>query len=214
MTAGKNGLLLALVAVLAAAVLGAGGWWWLNRGDRTSDANAAAEQPLTEALPPSRNAAYTTSQPQESRASNESFDLAASIDDPNGYTNVHSGPSTVSPIVARVSAGETFSTYEQGASWWRVRTEGGLIGYMPRTRIRLSGETARADASAAAQAAEGGEAAEAGGTGSRAAAAPPRRPARRSRVNRSNAANMIAYCRNAGQGTPACRQFARELRGR
>jgi hypothetical protein len=61
----------------------------------------------------------------------------AVIDDPDGYTNVRSGRSTSSVIVAVVRAGEVFSTSRQAGTWWRVRTASGQLGFMHASRIRL-----------------------------------------------------------------------------
>lgn len=64
------------------------------------------------------------------------FALEAVIEDPDGYTNLRSRPSTDAPIVARVDAGEMFTTFRQPGLWWQVRTADGTIGYMHRSRIR------------------------------------------------------------------------------
>jgi hypothetical protein len=227
MAAKKTGLI-ALVVILVAAAAG-GGWWWMNRAGGwpgSAEANESVDQPLTAELPASPYATPTPTQDAQPAAA-EQFTLAAVIEDPNGFTNVHSGASTVAPIVARVSEGETFSTYEQGDDWWRVRTAGGLIGYMPRRRIRVQGAAAPASAPGVAPpvtTAVPGDAAVPGQPMTTNAtpaadvpkAAPPRpRPPRpRSRINRANSANMRAFCQNAGRGTPQCRAFSRELRGR
>lgn len=65
------------------------------------------------------------------------FDLRASIQDPDGFTNVRSIPSTDGEVVARVYQGEVFRTFRQEGGWWRVRTGGGVIGFMHVSRIRL-----------------------------------------------------------------------------
>jgi len=208
MAAKKNGLLIALILIVLAAAAGAGGWWWMNRAESgTADANGAADQSLTGTLPANANAAAPT---PAAAAPAEQFTLAAVIDDPNGYTNVRSGPSTVAPNIARVSAGERFTTYEQGGDWWRVRTEGGLIGYMPRLRIRVEG-AAPPMPGATSQTADAGNTMLAVEPGT----APPRPKQRppRSRINRQNSENMRLFCENAGRGTPPCRRF-RSLGGR
>ena len=225
MAAKKTGLI-ALVAILVVAAAGAGGWWWMNRdgGGASGDANSSADQPLTAEIPAGPNATPTPANFTPGPSA-EQFDLVAVIDDPNGFTNVHSGPSTVSPIVARVSNGETFSTFEQGDDWWRVRTAGGLIGFMPRRRISLQGDAPSVPGAPPPVATATVEPNAVPGQVMPAAPAPaaerpkataqrPRPPRLRSRVNRANSANMRAFCQNAGRGTPQCRQFARELRGR
>ncbi len=227
--AAKKTILVAFVVILVAAAAG-GGWWWMNRNaPDTIDANSSVDQPLTAELPPSPDATPTPTAPTPTNA--EQFNLAAVIEDPNGFTNVHSGPSTVAPIVARVSDGEAFTTYEQGDDWWRVRTAGGLIGFMPRRRISVQGQAAPApDATSPVATATTtpttvpGQSMTAPGQAmttnpatpaATPKATPPRpRPVRRSRINRANSANMRAFCQNAGRGTPQCRAFTRELRGR
>ena len=217
MAANKTGLI-ALVVILVAAAAG-GGWWWMNRaggGPGSAEANESIDQPLTAELPASPYATPTPT--QNAPAAAERFTLTAMIEDPNGFTNVHSGASTVAPIVARVSTGESFSTYEQGDDWWRVRTAGGLIGYMPRRRIRVQGAAAPiADAMTGPATVPGQAMTAHGAPAAETPKATPQRPRpvrRRSRVNRANSANMRAFCQNAGRGTPQCRAFARELRGR
>ncbi len=61
----------------------------------------------------------------------------AVIDDPDGYTNVRSGRSSSSPIVAVVRAGEVFSTSRQAGNWWQVKTASGQVGFMYASKIRL-----------------------------------------------------------------------------
>jgi hypothetical protein len=61
----------------------------------------------------------------------------AVIDDPDGYTNVRSGRSSSSEIVAVVRAGEVFSTSRQAGNWWQVKTASGQVGFMYASRIRL-----------------------------------------------------------------------------
>jgi hypothetical protein len=226
MAAKKTGLI-ALVLIVVAAAAGAGGWWWMNKDGGLGsggEANNSVDQPLTAPLPASPYATPTPTQ-DATPAAAEQFTLAAVIEDPNGFTNVHSGPSTVAPIVARVNAGETFSTYEQGDDWWRVRTAGGLIGFMPRRRIRVQGEapaisgpTPPVTTAMPGQASLPGQATTPNATPAaetpKATAQRPRPPRPRSRINRANSANMRAFCQNAGRGTPQCRAFTRELRGR
>ena len=220
MAAKKRGLAVALIAILVLAAAAAGAWMMLGPGfgAKTDEpGNTAADQPLTAPLPADPGAAPPPAAPAADSASadaQQQFDRAAVIDDPNGYTNVHNAPSPMAPIVARVSAGETFSTYDQGSDWWRVRTTGGLIGYMPRSRIALRGAApppAAALATAPGEGADGNQMAAAGPP----TATQPRRPPRpRSRINRANSANMRAFCQNAGRGTPQCRQFRRDSGGR
>lgn len=65
------------------------------------------------------------------------FTGRAVINDPDGYTNVRSGPSTTDPVVARIKDGEVFQTDPKQGAWWRVRTDAGTVGYVHQSRIRL-----------------------------------------------------------------------------
>ena len=65
------------------------------------------------------------------------YRLAAMINDPDGYTNVRADPSTYTAIVARVNAGEVFTTCKLTGAFWQVPTADGVTGYMARSRVRL-----------------------------------------------------------------------------
>jgi hypothetical protein len=67
------------------------------------------------------------------------FVVRATIQDPDGYTNLRASASPQSAILARVEEGEVFTTFRQPGLWWQVRTADGTIGYMHRSRIRLAG---------------------------------------------------------------------------
>jgi hypothetical protein len=207
-----------LIVLLLIAAAAGGAWWFLlgpGAGGQ-EPGNSSGDEPLTAPLPPAPGATPAPTPEAPAAEPAEQFDQSAVIQDPNGYTNVYGGPSPVSPIVARVSAGESFTTYDQGGDWWRVRTAGGLIGYMPRSRISVQGA-----APAAAPAATPTLATPAPGTEPVPGMTPPtaapkaqRPPRPRSRINRANSANMRAFCQNAGRGTPQCRQFRRDAGGR
>jgi hypothetical protein len=78
------------------------------------------------------------------------FTETATIDDPDGFTNVRGGPSADAFVVGRVNRGEVFATYRQDGDWWQVRTASGTIGYMARSRIRLMSDRAAAPTTQAA----------------------------------------------------------------
>lgn len=61
----------------------------------------------------------------------------ATIDDPDGYSNIRAGPSTNSPVVTRVNQGEEVSVVPSTTDWWRLRTAKGDTGYVHRSRVRL-----------------------------------------------------------------------------
>ncbi len=57
------------------------------------------------------------------------------INDPDGYTNVRSGPSTNEEVVAKVQENEVFQILKYGESWSVIKTPGGKVGYMHTSRI-------------------------------------------------------------------------------
>lgn len=65
------------------------------------------------------------------------FDRPARINDPDGWTNVRAGGGAGFDVIARVYAGEAFYTHGQPGDWWQVRTAGGVVGFMHRSRIVL-----------------------------------------------------------------------------
>ena len=82
-----------------------------------------------------------TSQPagsSEGQPAPRDAELRATVVDPDGWTNLRSGPSQSSDIVARVDEGEIFWTRAQEGKWWPVRMAGGQSGYIHRSRIRLN----------------------------------------------------------------------------
>lgn len=113
---GKSGMSAMALVVIALVVLtvAAGAGWLMLGGDRQEVIG-----------------------PENGDDSADRYRLAAIIDDPDGYTNVRGSPGTDAAIVARVNAGEAFTTYEQPGAFWAVRTAEGVTGYMARSRIRL-----------------------------------------------------------------------------
>ncbi|WP_133512609.1 SH3 domain-containing protein [Candidatus Thiosymbion oneisti] len=65
------------------------------------------------------------------------FNLRATIDDPDGYTNVRSQGSVSGAIIDRIAEGEEFHTHVQKGSWWQIKTPRGKVGYMHVSRIKL-----------------------------------------------------------------------------
>ena len=64
-------------------------------------------------------------------------EVQAKINDPDGYTNIRSGPGIDYETVARVVDNEIFYTIPQQSDWWPVRTKDDKLGYMHRSRISL-----------------------------------------------------------------------------
>ena len=120
-----------LPLVLGLILLVGGGILWLRAG--ADELPADHVQPVAEqdSSPDAPVAAETP------RPSTALFTQAAVIDDPDGFTNVRSGPSASFPIVARVNRGDVFTTYPQVGDWWQVRTADSRVGYMARSRIRV-----------------------------------------------------------------------------
>ena len=129
---GGAGRLPWIVAAAALLLLAAAGALLLLRRDENKEVRATQSvngaPPVVEqnvarsaeapAIPPSR------------------FTQAATIEDPDGYTNVRSAASARSAILARVEEGAVFTTFPQRGAWWQVRTADGTIGYMAASRIR------------------------------------------------------------------------------
>ena len=65
-------------------------------------------------------------------------EVRATVVDPDGWTNLRAAPSASSAIVGRVKEGEIFWTRPRDGLWWRVRTAGGVEGYVHRSRVRLN----------------------------------------------------------------------------
>ena len=62
--------------------------------------------------------------------------LYAQINDPDGYTNVRSGPGASYPIVGQIKAGIVFGFNEiENSSWWNVNTRRDVYGLMHKSRI-------------------------------------------------------------------------------
>ena len=123
-------------AMLATALAGlvlvgavAGGLYW----SRASSGDAL----VAETRAPTSNPTPPPSPTQAPQPTTALFTKAAMINDPDGYTNVRSGPAATFPVIDRVNAGEIFTTYPQTAQWWQVRTADSRVGYMERSRIRL-----------------------------------------------------------------------------
>ena len=148
----SNGPLIAVLVgglVLLAAV-GGGLYWMRSQPGEDPEVVAGAAAPGG-----AGNASVAQASPTAGpRPSTARFTQAAVIEDPDGYTNVRSGPAESFPVVARVNRGEVFTTYPQGGEWWQVRTADSRVGYMAASRIRLiqPGEAAAASAGAAAPA--------------------------------------------------------------
>lgn len=114
----------------AVAIVGAALVWWLMQ--------PVPMRTTTSDGPGAGSAAVADTETGDERAKPaEAFVLAAVINDPEGFTNIRSGPSAQSAIVGKVLEGEKFLTYQQSGAWWRVRKGDGTSGYMFRKLIRV-----------------------------------------------------------------------------
>ena len=213
--AGPSALLVpALIVLLLLAVIIVGYLLW-SRG-------AAEKPPLENQAAPPAAAPVPVQQPAAmpplAAEIDGTFTQAATIDDPDGFTDMRSGPSPDAFIVGRINRGEIFTTYQQDGDWWRARTADGVIGYLPRSRIRLTSAGAAAPRPQAAARPPAARPA---------ASVPPPATARESKPDAGAAAaqapvlrmplNPRRYCNGPGRGTAECEQlrqrFARPNRG-
>lgn len=76
--------------------------------------------------------------PPPPSGSGETIPIFATIEDPDGYTNVRAGPSTDYEVIGAVTQGEEFLTFQQSDAWWIVTLEDGTMGYIYSDRIRVT----------------------------------------------------------------------------
>ena len=125
-----------------------GGGWYMLRDDESAEVGGKGRH----ADNGSEEVAATESPSTAPRPASAAFTLAATIDSPDGFMNVRSGPASGFPVVARVNQGEVFTTYQQEGEWWQVRTADSRVGYMSSRYIRPIDPAA--DAGAADETAE------------------------------------------------------------
>ena len=80
------------------------------------------------------------SERQQSADAATSFNLGATVSDPDGYTNVRAAGATSASVIGRINVGERFRTFQQPGTWWQVQLDDGTTGYVARSRIVLDGE--------------------------------------------------------------------------
>lgn len=118
------GILTGTAALITAAT---GGYLAFNRAPANDGSARNAEQP-----------AEPKPAEGERKPAPDGAEVRATVVDPDGWTNLRSGPSTASPIVGRVNEGELFWTEPRDGAWWPVRTSAGAEGYIHRSRVRLN----------------------------------------------------------------------------
>lgn len=132
-----GGVALALAGAGGAAVLALGAVLLLRGDPPAPTGNDATTVPnplvqTTSPNPPSAPVPITAPQ----QADLARFTQPGSI---NGVAplEVYAGPSQALGVVARVNAGDAFSTYPQTGAWWRVRTANGRVGFVEAARVRI-----------------------------------------------------------------------------
>jgi hypothetical protein len=211
--------LIVAIVLLVVAALAVGAWYWMTqRGGAGFGSAPSLELNMAGPAPaPAEPAADAppSEEPPAAPEPAETFDRQATLQGVD-HAMVRSTPDGIGFDIAKIEAGEVFSTYEQSGDWWRVRTRAGRTGYMNMNLIRLR------DASAAQPAPEATPQPVPQVAPTRPApprqATPPartteRRPAPRPRtgprIRKENSEVMEAFCENAGRGTPQCRTFGR-----
>jgi hypothetical protein len=213
----RSPLVPVLIGLLLLAIVIVGYLLW-SRGaaekappqNQTAVSAAPPSEPAPQPAAPPAEAAPPTAQPDGA------FTEAATIDDPDGFTNVRGGPSADAFAIGRVNQGEVFTTYRQEGDWWRVRTADGTVGYMAHSRIRLISASAPAPAAQAAPHGAAPRHAEAAPAQAAAEPAKPAAGAAQAPVLRMPM-NPRRYCNGPGRGTIECEQlrqrYARPNRG-
>ncbi|MFN3517696.1 MAG: YARHG domain-containing protein [Novosphingobium sp.] len=77
---------------------------------------------------------------QQGTDASPSFNLGATVSDPDGYTNVRAAGTTSASVIGRIAVGERFRTFQQPGTWWQIQLDDGTTGYVARSRIVLDGE--------------------------------------------------------------------------
>ncbi|MEO9462123.1 MAG: TIR domain-containing protein [Marinomonas sp.] len=65
--------------------------------------------------------------------------ILATVDDPDGHSNVRARPSISSDIVSQVQVGETFRARRESGNWWPVELSDGTKGFIAKRLIRVKG---------------------------------------------------------------------------
>jgi heme-degrading monooxygenase HmoA len=216
---GPNKGLIVAAVLLVVALLAAGAWYWMTQREgagfgsapslelNMTGAEPAPAEPIADAQPPE--------EPPAAPEPAETFDRQATLQGVD-HAMVRSTPDGIGFDIARIEAGEVFSTYEQPGDWWRVRTRAGRTGYVNMNLIRLRGAPP-AEPAPEAVPQPVPQATPARPVPPRPVTPPARmterrpapRPPRGPRIRKENSEVMEAFCENAGQGTPQCRAFSR-----
>lgn len=66
----------------------------------------------------------------------ETMPHTATINDPDGYTNIRASNNVKSEIVGKILEGEVFTYWETNDNWYKVETTKGAKGYVHKSRIK------------------------------------------------------------------------------
>lgn len=62
------------------------------------------------------------------------------INDPDGFTNLRTGPGTDYAIISEINQNERFEVINRDGEWWLAKTASGYVGYIHSSRVRMSKE--------------------------------------------------------------------------
>ena len=62
--------------------------------------------------------------------------LTATIQDPDGYTNLRKDKNTTSEILQRINSGEHIEVLDNSGDWYLIKTKQGKQGYVHRSRVK------------------------------------------------------------------------------
>ena len=65
------------------------------------------------------------------------FPAQATIQDPDGYTNIRKSPTTNSEIIGTVNEGDIFLVCPNASTWWKVKTKEQRVGFIHKSRINI-----------------------------------------------------------------------------
>ncbi|MGD1898938.1 MAG: SH3 domain-containing protein [Phormidesmis sp.] len=87
--------------------------------------------------PPEETTRSSVTQPQSKIETLAPLEVAATVVDPDGYTNIRAKKDIESQIISRVNAGAIVYTIPQNGEWWPVRTQSDKHGYIHESRVTL-----------------------------------------------------------------------------
>jgi uncharacterized protein YgiM (DUF1202 family) len=129
--------LFAGMGVAALAIFGAAAFVMMpslssDSGDPSVDASDLDISPATEDL------AGTSTTPATRPDIPENW-ILATVEDPDGHSNVRERPTTSSALVGRVQVGEIFRARRESGKWWPVELSDGTEGFIAKRLIRVKG---------------------------------------------------------------------------